>query len=249
MRCPSHTASAPAPGIPAASADAAARATGTAGGSAQDEYARRRARHERRVRDAHPVLGGLVLALSEEPQHVTAWRQGAIGERAVARRLDQLVDRGVEVLHDRRIPGSRANIDHLAVSPSGVYVIDAKNHTGTVRVSRQSGLFGPRRYRLSVGRRDATSLVASVQRQAHLVRDALTGGPGIPPGVAVTGVLTFVGADWPLFPPDRIDDVRLEGPKSAAKLVLRDGPYSPAQVGVIAEQLRRHFPAHRPVGR
>jgi len=180
--------------------------------------------------------------VSDEPQHVAAWRQGAAGERAVAHRLDQLVDRGVEILHDRRIPGTKANIDHLAVSTSGVYVIDAKNYTGTVRVDWEGGLFSPRRYKLTVGRRDATKLVGGIQRQVQLVRDALAGGSRLPDDVAVTGVLAFFDADWPLFPPDRIEDVRLEGPKSTTKLVLRAGPYTAQGVAMMAERLRAEFP-------
>lgn len=235
---PTLTPAAPAPVPP----PAAAQVTGTAGGSAQAEYERRKARREQKVRDAHPILGGLILALSEEPQHVTAWREGAVGERAVARRLDQLADRGVEVLHDRRIPGRKANIDHIAVSSSGVYVIDAKNYTGTVRVDWEGGVLAPRRYKLMVGRRDVTKLVAGVQRQVQLVRDALVGNPRLPDDVAVTGVLAFFDADWPLFPPDRIDDVRLEGPKSTSKLILGEGPYTPWGIAMIAERLREQFP-------
>ncbi|MGY1825786.1 MULTISPECIES: hypothetical protein [unclassified Blastococcus] len=40
-------------------------------------------------------------------------------------------------------------------------------------------------------------------------------------------MLAFFDADWPLFPPDQIEDVRLEGPKSTGKLVLRGGPRTP----------------------
>jgi hypothetical protein len=217
---------------------------GVAGGSAQAEYERRRSRREQRIREAHPVLGGLILALSDEPQHVAAWRQGAAGERAVARRLDRLTDRGVVVLHDRRIPGTRANIDHLVVSSSGVYVIDAKNYTGTVRVDWEGGLFGPRRYELTVGRRNATSLVAGVQRQVQLVQEVLADDPQLPAAVVVTGVLAFFDADWPLFPPDRIEEVRLEGPRSTTRLVLREGPLRPAEVALVADRLGAHFPSY-----
>ena len=224
---------APAPGTP--------RTTGTAGRSAQAEYERRTSHRERKVREAHPILGGLVLALSPEPQSVAAWQKGAAGERAVARRLDQLVAEGVEVLHDRRIRGSRANIDHLAVSSSGVYVVDAKNYTGTVQVEGRGGLFGPRRHTLKVGRRDATGLVVGLQQQVELVRSALAGGPGAEGTVPVIGVLTFVGADWPLFPPDSIDGIRLEAPRSTTRLIARSGPYS-AFVADIARLLRAAFP-------
>jgi hypothetical protein len=251
-RCLAHDGSSLAAGgpspaslVPPSPPFAAPRATGTAGGSAQDEYERRKARREQRVRDAHPILGGLILALSDEPQNITAWRQGAAGERAVGRRLDQLVERGAEVLHDRRIPGTKANIDHIAVSSSGVYVIDAKHYTGTVRVDWEGGLFSPRRYKLLVGRRDVTKLVAGIQRQVQLVCDALTGAPRLPHAVAVTGVLAFFDADWPLFPPDRIEEVRLEGPKSTAKLIGRDGPHTAHEVAMIAERLRKQFPGAR----
>jgi hypothetical protein len=45
---------------------------GQAGASAGREYQRRKARHEDTVRQAHPRLGGLILALSDEPQNVKA---------------------------------------------------------------------------------------------------------------------------------------------------------------------------------
>jgi hypothetical protein len=232
VRCTSHVDGAASP--PAA---VGPRVTGTAGASAQAEYERRRDRRERKVREAHPRLGFL-LAVTDEPAHVTAWQKGAAGEREVARRLDQLVTQGFEVMHDRRIRGSRANIDHIAVSSSGVYVIDAKNYTGRVRVNWEGGLFGPRRYELLVGQRDATKLVAGVQHQVELVQAALAEAPHVP----ITGVLTFFKADWPRFPPDRIDGIRLEGPKSTGKLVLRPGPLPPPRVAEIAARLRAAFP-------
>jgi hypothetical protein len=129
------------------------------------EYERRAARREQRIRDKHRLLGGLIVALSDEPQHVRAWKTGAAGEQAVGRRLDELVADGAEVMHDRRIPGPVANIDHIAVSSSGVYVIDAKHYTGMVKVDGEGGLFSPRRYKLLVGRRDCTKLVPGVEKQ------------------------------------------------------------------------------------
>ena len=76
----------------------------------------------------------------------------------------------------------------------------------------------------------------------QLVRDALAVDPRLPDDVKVTGVIAFFDADWPFFPPDRIEDVRLEGPKSTAKLILRQGPYTPHGVAMIAERLRTRFP-------
>jgi Nuclease-related domain len=60
----------------------------------------------------------------------SAWRRGAAGERHTARLLRRLEQRGWVVLHDLAVPGSRANIDHLAIGPGGVVVIDSKQYGG-----------------------------------------------------------------------------------------------------------------------
>ncbi|MGN6302380.1 MAG: nuclease-related domain-containing protein, partial [Angustibacter sp.] len=101
---------------------------GTPGASARREHERRKDRRERRIRNAHPHLGGLILALTDDPQSTRAWAVGARGEEQLGQALNGLADRGVLVLHDRRIPRTTANIDHIAVSPTGVYVIDAKRY-------------------------------------------------------------------------------------------------------------------------
>jgi hypothetical protein len=97
------------------------------------------------------------------------------------------------VLHDRRLPRSRANIDHLAVAPSGVYVIDAKKYKGRPRLRVEGGLIRPRVERLLVGTRDCTKVVDGVLKQVEAVRTVV--GDEIP----VHGVLCFVEADWPLI--------------------------------------------------
>jgi hypothetical protein len=74
-----------------------------------------------------------------------AWRRGAEGERQVARLLEPLVQQGWGVQHDLRVPGSKANIDHVVIGPPGVFVIDAKNYRGRLRRSRDGccGTGGP----------------------------------------------------------------------------------------------------------
>ena len=82
--------------------------------------------NEARTREAHPHLGGLLVAIQQAPQHETAWARGADGEARVAAALEKHLDSHTVVLHDRSIPGTRANIDHIAIAPSGAWVIDAK---------------------------------------------------------------------------------------------------------------------------
>lgn len=165
---------------------------GRPGASARREYDRRRAKREERIRAKFPKYGGLVLALSEERQSTTAWKTGARGEEALGAGLNRLTPGGVHLLHDRRIPGSRANIDHLAVTPRGVYVIDAKHYRGRPQLRVEGGLLSPRVEKLMVGGRDCSKLVDGVLMQVEIVRGII--GEGVP----VQGVLCFVGAEWPL---------------------------------------------------
>ena len=143
---------------------------GSAGASALREYERRRAKREDRVRTAHPKIGGFLLAISEEPQSITAWATGARGEELLGKGLDGLARNGVRVLHDRRIPRTKANIDHIAVSAAGVFVIDAKRYKGRPQLRVEGGPFRPRVEKLMVGTRDQTKLVEGVHKQIKIGR-------------------------------------------------------------------------------
>ena len=54
----------------------------------------------------------------------SAWEQGASVAGIVRAWLDRIP--GIVVLHDRRVPGSRMTLDHLAIAPAGVFVVDGK---------------------------------------------------------------------------------------------------------------------------
>lgn len=212
---------------------------GTAGASARAVYERKTARREQRIRAAHPRLGGLILALTDEPQSTRAWATGGRGESYLGAKLDAVP--GATVLHDRRIPGTKANIDHIAVAPSGIYVIDAKNYTGRIEL-RSTGPFGLGDKRLYVGRRDCTSLAEKMPRQIDAVRRA-TAGLTESRDVPVIGVLCFVKGDWPLlFPPDRYGEVRIEGEGSTSRLLASPGAVRPEQRSVIARHLALRLP-------
>jgi hypothetical protein len=63
------------------------------------------------------------------------WRRGAHWERHTARLLDRLTRDGYVVFHDLAVPGSLANVDHLVIGSTGVFVIDTKQWTGSVHQS------------------------------------------------------------------------------------------------------------------
>jgi hypothetical protein len=211
---------------------------GTAGSSARREYERRKARREDRIRTQHPKLGGLILALSDDPQSTRAWEQGAVGEERLGARLDQLDSAGVATLHDRRIPGTCANIDHIVIGPTGVWVIDAKRYKGRPTLRVEGGILRPRVERLLVGRRDCTKLVDGVLKQVGLLRDALSGEEHPP---EVIGALAFVDADWPMiggsFTTRRVHVV---WPKRLQRLLLAAGPVQ--DVAGTHRTLSKRFP-------
>lgn len=59
-------------------------------------------------------------------------------------------------LHDRKV--GQANIDHLIVASSRVWVVDAKNYAGRVEYRGVGGWLRPADYRIYVGGRDKTKL-------------------------------------------------------------------------------------------
>lgn len=212
--------------------------SGQAGASARREYERRVSKREERVRSAHPRLGGLILALSDEPQSTQAWLRGAVGEEKLARRLDALTEQGAKVLHDRRIPGSRANIDHLVIGPAGVFVIDAKRYSGRPQRRVEGGILRPRTETLLVGRRDCTKLLAGMHKQLQLVRAALQ-----PDDQPVHGMLCFVDADWPVFGGDfTIGGVEVLWPKKIAERVAATMLLPEAEIAAIQVRLATAFP-------
>ncbi|WP_442545660.1 nuclease-related domain-containing protein [Arthrobacter sp. KN11-1C] len=172
--------------------DSSPAETGAAGSSARREYERRKAKDEERLRAKWGRLGGFAVALSDERQSTKAWERGAVGEERLGARLDSLAGDGLAVVHDRRIPGSKANIDHIVITRQGVWVIDAKRYKGRPELKIEGGILRPRVDKLVVARRDCTKLLDGVLKQLRLVRDLVGDVP-------VTGALCFVEADWPLI--------------------------------------------------
>jgi hypothetical protein len=106
-----------------------------------------------------------------------AWQRGAAGEQQTARLLDRLGRDGYMIFHDLAMPHSPANLDHLVLGPSGVFVIDSKQWTGHVHQS-SDGLIWHNNYRL-----DRT--LATVRWQAETLGRLL--GVPVAPLVCVHG--------------------------------------------------------------
>ena len=217
---------------------------GTAGGSARRRYERLHERREREARDRYGRLSGAYLALTHDPPSTVAWARGSRGERLLGQYLESLHDaRSVIVLHDRRIPRSRANIDHIAVTRSGrVWAIDAKTYTGKVqRVDK--GRWFSTDFRLYIGRRDCTRLVHGMSKQVEAIRAAL-GLPLIEEfGVEVRAGLCFVDAEWSLFAkPFDLNNVWIGWPKALGQCLSIDGELAPEHLLAVSQRVAEALP-------
>lgn len=206
---------------------------GKAGSSARREYERRKAKDEERLRQKWGKLGGIAVALSDERESTKAWATGAVGEERLGAQLDSLAAERIAVLHDRRIPGSKANIDHIAITTAGIWVIDAKRYRGRPELRIEGGILRPKVEKVLVGRRDCTKLVNGVLRQVDLVREVVGDLP-------VTGVLCFIEADWPLIGGAfATRGVQVLWPKRLAKNLIES--VGTIEVAAVREALESHF--------
>ena len=167
-------------------------AAGTAGSSARREYERRKAKDQEKLRGKWGLLGPLAAAFSDERQSTKSWDRGATGEERLGARLNALASEDLAILHDRRIPGSKANIDHIAITSGGIWVIDAKRYKGRPELKIEGGFLRPRAEKLLIGGRESTKLVDGVLKQLDVVKDLVEDVP-------INGALCFIDADWPLF--------------------------------------------------
>lgn len=185
-------------------------ARGTAGASARREYQKRSAREtarkqqrvdedakwRERAKTEHPIIGRLASALTPKPtitpeSHMTRnWDVGAVGEERVGAMLELCPD--LVVIHDRKVPNSKANIDHVVVAPAGIFIVDPKRYTGEVQKRDVGSLFRPD-MRLYVGRRDCSKLVAGARWQAEQLRKTLGDRHQ---EVPIFMALCFVDSEW-----------------------------------------------------
>lgn len=208
-----------------------------AGISARHEYERYRAaerqRLERKTGRRLAPLGRLIAGESDSERH---WRLGAEGEERTAHRLGRLLEgRGVIVLHDRRIPGSRSNIDHICVSRAGVTVIDSKNWKGKPQVVRGE---------LRVDGRRRPKVIEGMQRQMDVVRRAL--GEAHFDQVPVRGAICWLQVDaLPVLKRLRCGEVRIDGPRPIAKFVRSGTGLAEELVPIVGDTLLAGLPPAR----
>ncbi|HEX3796991.1 MAG TPA: nuclease-related domain-containing protein [Acidimicrobiales bacterium] len=216
---------------------------GQPGASARAEYTRRREADDAHRREVFGrYLAPVVKAFTGERRSTWAWEVGGRGEEMVGGYLNRVVgDHGL-VLHDRAQRRSRANIDHIAIVPSGVWVIDTKEYKGRVQQRDLGGWFVSRPA-LFVNGHNRTNLIPGVLRQASAVKQIV--GAGMP----VHAVICFADAEWGLMGrPFTIDEVEITWARRLASQLDADGPLRGDDVRKMTEKLAVAFPPYAPSG-
>ncbi|MFI9332946.1 nuclease-related domain-containing protein [Kitasatospora sp. NPDC052868] len=112
-----------------------------------------------------------------------SWTKGAEGERRTAQMLIPLQRDGWSALHDRAVPGSKANVDHLLIGPAGAVMVDSKFWTSSKSRLRLDG------GRLFYGRYDQTRTLQTAAWEAQQAARVL--------GVPVRAIVAVHGATVP----------------------------------------------------
>jgi Nuclease-related domain len=173
---------------------------------------------------------------------IASWRKGSNGEFRLAAFIEREVGDGVFALHDRLIPGTRRNIDHIFVAPSGVWVVDAKSYKGKV-VKRDVGPFWRRENEVYVGGRDRSHLAAGAESQVEAVLAALRPDPAAK-GTDVHAAICFVDSDWGVLDsPFKVGTVWVLYPGALRKRLKKDGALSRPLMERIAQRLALSLPA------
>ena len=154
------------------------------------------------------LIGAIAFLGRLLPRRTTiAWSTGAEGEVATARYLDPLAEDGYVVMHDLAIPRSKANIDHVVIGPTGVFVIETKNVRGKVRIDGETVRIGVRK----------VAVVEEVRREVDAVVSVI--GPYLrAKGVGIAAIVCAHRADLPWFRRD-VAGIRFAYPKQIGKLI------------------------------
>ncbi len=169
-----------------------------------------------------------------------SWKIGADGEQLLATMLARRLPPIAVVLHDRSIPGVRANIDHVVVGPAGVYVLDAKRLAARVVVRSTRGADRRRRGRLVVGGRNRADLLDGMAYQCRAVEHALAVA-GFGNSIRVRPMVVLVARRRPRRG-SIVDGVWVGPAPAACSQVASRGPLTPARIEQVAEVLIAALP-------
>ena len=173
--------------------------------------------------------------LMKAKRKINALKQGRDGEKAVGQYLEKLRQQGAEVYHD--IPAPNFNVDHVVISPQGVFIIETKTLskpvTGRAEICIRDGKVWAN------GREIERNPMEQVHAIAKWVGDLLqeTTGKSYP----ITAVVVFPG--WFVQPDrqSRAQRIWLLNPKALPAFITAEPAVLPvADVKLASYHLSRY---------
>jgi hypothetical protein len=192
-----------------------------------------RAREDALIREQGRHPSALMMGMTDAPISTQAWQAGsAEAERVVCDRLTEL-GQVVSVLHGRRFPLARANVNHVVIGPNGVFVIAVKRYRNALLTVQPPAT-------LLVRGRDRSALITSMAAPIDAVRRVVDESEA--DGLPVTGVLCVMDAR--LQPFDRVEllGVAIRDADGTLDLVKDSGPLDHAGRDGLARMIAARLP-------
>ncbi len=139
------------------------------------------------------------------------------------------------------MPGSKLSIDLIAVSPAGVFVIDAKNYKGLVHTKRLGPVWDLGPHQLHIGRRNCTTSIDDVTKKVGAVREVLrmtVWGQEVP----VRAVLCLTRAEWGYAAAVEVNDVFVGWPQLIAGKIREPVVMDSSTVHEVSEMIAARLP-------
>ncbi len=150
--------------------------------------------------------------MTAEEQRSRSFARGGIAEESVGRALGELGAFDIIALHDRRWPGTRsANIDHLVVGTSGVFVVDTKSWSEPVQITDEG---------LMRGQASCAEELDKVRRMADAVLEELADE-----GLAAAQVRPVLAFHSQTIGPHIVNGVHVVGAEQLPLFILRQGKF------------------------
>jgi len=183
-------------------------------------------------------IGGSAALREARSRRDPKWVKGAAGEYLMDQSLHSRLSKDFVILTDRRVPGTKSNIDHVVVAPSGVWIIDSKNWKG--RIEYKAPTLAGVDTRLYVDGKDRTSTVEAMYALVIPVAQAIQDR-----AIPVNPALVFVNGDWSLASLPRLVANRpykhlgvwITPPKPLMKMINQSGPLDSQAVQQLGRKL------------
>lgn len=170
-----------------------------------------------------------LIARWTPPGWIENWQSGAVGEVATAKALRALEPEGWFVLHD--LDAGYGNVDHIAVGPGGVFLLDSKRLGGSVTVDDRG---------VTVRRLDDPDLRYQHTGDRHLLSLARQTHERVLTSSRLNTWVAPVMVLWAEFPQRVVEDrcSYVHGDELAAWLRSRPQRIAPARVRQVADAVR-----------